>query len=534
MKRKIVSVILIALIIAGSSMSTALAYTGGTQVKEPTQEDIVRFALEHPTGLVGLDTTGKIVDDYKVPYLVEPILIAPYFAGLLSDEENENALNTIKTIRFIAGINHEVTLSDDYSEKAQAACMVNYANGNLSHYPKYPQGMDGRLASLGVEASRYCNLSRYTRANASLKFAIMDGWMSDSDSANISSLGHRRWILNPSMGAVGFGIVTSEADRVTYNAMYVRDDTGTDDDYVGIKWPATNMPISCFKAGDAWSISMNETLSTSNIKVSLIKIDNLSSETMKYWNFSSAASDGDFYVSNSYYGQTGCIIFRPKGITEYRAGDKYLVSISGLSNEISYTVEFFDMHNFYKPDKPKLSSVSLSEENYPLVEWGEIENAETYNVYRCVRGSGSKYVKLAENLSETAYEDKTASRGVKYYYKVTAVREELGKNYESDKSGYLKGIIIPLGKTELTKISSSKNNIFIDWDKVEGRTGYKVYRKAQGSSKYKLIATVKSSCYYDKSALRGKKYTYKVRAYKTANSYTVYGEYSKTKSASRL
>ncbi len=534
MKRKIAALILIVLVTAALSAGSAYAYIGGVQVKEPTQEDIVRFALNHPTGLVGLDTAGKVVDDYSVLYLISPILTAPYFPGILSDEENNNALNTIKTVRYIAGINHEVTLSEELSEKAQAACMVNYANGNLSHYPKYPQGMDGRLSTLGVEASRYCNLARYTKPNASLKFAILDGWMSDSDSSNISSLGHRRWILNPAMGAVGFGIVSSEADRVTYNAMYVRDDTGQDDNYIGVKWPAANMPISCFKAGDAWSISLNETLSSSNIKVSLIKIDNLSSENLRYWNFSKEGSDGDFYVSNSYYGQTGCIIFRPEGVEAYNAGDKYYVSISGLTSEISYTVEFFDMDNFYSPAKPKLSSVKLSEDNKPVIEWGEVENAESYDVFRCPRGGGANYVKLAEVTGERKYEDKTALSGVKYFYKVSAVREELGKRYASEKSGYLRGVTTPLGKAELTKIRPNQNSIFIDWDKVDGRTGYLVYRKAAGAAKYKLIASTDLSYYYDKSAVRGTRYSYRVRAYKTYNSYTVNGDYSEPLTAARF
>lgn len=521
-------------LLVGSNVSQAFAYTGGSDVKKPTMEAIVNFALEHPTGLMGLDTTGKVVDNYKVPYLVVPILTAPYFPGLLDDEENTNALNVIKTIRFIAGINHDVELNYEYSEKAQAACIVNYANGNLSHYPKYPANMNGKISTLGVEASKDCNLAKYTRANASLKFAILDGWMSDSDPANISTLGHRRWILNPLMGAVGFGIVSSEEDNVTYNAMYVSDESCRDDDYAGVCWPAQNMPVSYFKAGDAWSISMNETLNPNNIKVRLTKIDDFSSYDLKHWVFSSVASDGEFFVSNNHYGQTGCIIFRPDDIEKYSPGDKYLVSISGLDQEKSYTVEFFDLENFYKTEKPKLSSVSLDSDKTPVIEWDKVNNADTYDVYRCIRGSGGKYIKIASDIKETFYTDKTARPGIKYFYKVTAIREVTGRRYESIKSGYLRGVTVPLGSVTITKLRSSSKSVFIDWDKVDGRTGYRVFRKAAGASKYSRIADVKSSYYYDKTAVRGKKYTYRVRAYKTINGYTVNGKYSATVRAGRL
>lgn len=63
------------------------------------------------------------------------------------------------------------------------------------------------------------------------------------------------------------------------------------------------------------------------------------------WNFSSASSDGRFFVNNEGFGRKGCIIFRPGGIDSFKAGDEYTVSIDGLASgeDIEYTVRFFSL-----------------------------------------------------------------------------------------------------------------------------------------------------------------------------------------------
>ncbi len=68
----------------------------------------------------------------------------------------------------------------------------------------------------------------------SLKWSILTGWMDDSDANNLSTLGHRRWILNPAMSMTGFGCVTG--NKGTYQAMYVYDRENRDSDYTGVCW----------------------------------------------------------------------------------------------------------------------------------------------------------------------------------------------------------------------------------------------------------------------------------------------------------
>lgn len=84
---------------------------------------------------------------------------------------------------------------------------------------------------------------------------------------------------------------------------------------------------------------MGKPVKESKVKVTLTR---KRGKKTKKWTFSSKKSNGYFNVENSYYGQQGCIIFRPKNIS-YRAGDTFKVKITGLDETVSYQVKFFKL-----------------------------------------------------------------------------------------------------------------------------------------------------------------------------------------------
>ena len=78
--------------------------------------------------------------------------------------------------------------------------------------------------------------------------------------------------------------------------------------------------------------------------------------------------------------------------------------------------------------------------------------------------------------------------------------------------------------------SSTKKGIVLKWNKITGADGYMVYRKT-GSGSYSKIATVKGNTkvtYTDKSAKKGKTYTYKIKVYKS-KTYSAYSNAKKIK-----
>lgn len=457
-----------------------------------------------------MDKLNNLKEDYRINFQF----------GYLAELEQVYALNTIKLIRYIAGVSDNIYLSDEYIEKAHAAAFVNHVNGTLSHYPVTPRGVNESYAKLGVEASQNCNLAKYNHSNVSMKYAIIDGWMDDSDDKNIQNVGHRRWILSPKMGLVGFGAVTDE--NTTYSAMYVADKSNSTQQNTEICWPAANMPTSLFDANEPWCISIGDQVSIDDVKVRLIRFsDN------RNWYFSRESSDGDFYVSNLDYGQKGCIIFRPAGIEKYDNGETFYVMVSGLPETITYTVEFFDLEGFYAPDRPVLNSVTINSVDKPVVKWSKIKDAESYNLYRKAAGGSWKLIK--SEITTNSYTDKSAGKGIKYYYKVSSVNSVDDINYESETSSSI-SVAIKLSKPTISSAKSiAKKKNKITWKAVSKASGYKVYRRLYGTTKWTLMKDTTNLSYTDTSAKYGKKYQYRVRAYRTLNDNTIYGYYSDIK-----
>lgn len=520
-----ISAVLIAVMIFSLPADRALAASAFTPVSSPSQEEIVAYAQTHPTNLASYSASGFPLNGYTIDYRINPQTSSPFTAGALSDEELVCALNTVKTIRYVAGISDDVYLSDEYNSLAQASSLVNYVNNKLTHTPSAPSGMDSSLASAGIEGSKKSNIARLPLINCPLKWTIIHGWMDDSDTNNISVLGHRRWILNPSMGMTGFGSVTGS--RGTYSAMYALDNSNPYANVSGaVCWPSQNMPLSYFGNDAPWSISLGYEISDDVIeKISVLMIRQKDS---KIWTFSKSSSDGDFYVNNGNFGEKGCIIFRPKDLGEYKDGDIFYVKVFGLSEELVYEVNFFDLEGYYAPEPPVISSVKLNSVDKPRIVWSDSTGADSYNLYRKVRGGSWKLI--ADGLDDPIYEDDSAGKGIRYYYQVTSSRKVNGTLYESDSSNY-KYITVPLAQAKITSAkSTARGTNYIKWNSVSKASGYKVYRRTAGSSKWTLVKTTKSLYFKDTKKTSGRKYEYKVRAYRTYNSYTTYGDYSTVKS----
>ena len=298
----------------------------GINVEYHTQEEIRNYALNSSVSL-----------NDKLEFSEEPVTQSPYSLGKLSDNTLQSALKMLNQIRYIAGISDNVELSDEYNTLCQAAAVANYANDSLSHFPERPDGMSDELYNLATEGAGSSNIAWASWPGRSLNSTIVSSWMEDGDSSNIDRVGHRRWLINPSMGKTGFGAASGE--NGTYSTVYSFDRSNRPATEYGVAWPAQNMPVEYFGRNFPWSVSMGYTVNEASVNVTLTrKSDN------KTWNFQSSSADGSFYVNNDGYGQKGCIIFRPDNGITYNAGDVFKVEITGLDNPVSYTVSFFELN----------------------------------------------------------------------------------------------------------------------------------------------------------------------------------------------
>ena len=167
-----------------------------------------------------------------------------------------------------------------------------------------------------------------------------------------------------------------------------------------------------------------------------------------------------------------------------------------------------------KAAKPKLKEIKNTAEGVKI-SWNKVSGADKYRIYRKTSKSDWKYI---GSTSKTYYTDKTAKSGTKYYYAVKSRNEAGNSSFSSSLSKYY------LADPTLKTPSSTKSGISLKWSKVTGSEGYIIYRKTSSGS-YKKLKTengVSNISYIDKSAKKGKKYTYKVKAYysKTYSAYS--------------
>lgn len=184
-----------------------------------TKSQIVEFINSH-----------NAQNAYSTYYQVEPIVQNPYRIGRLSDDTLNGALNLLNIYRYIAGVPANVVLDEEEINLAQVASLVNASNDIMTHYPDKPSDMSEDIYALGAKGASSSNLGK---GHKSLGAAISSGWMFDGNNSNIDRVGHRRWVLNPTMGKTGFG-----KTRI-YSAMYSLDESNSEGEgIVEVAWPA--------------------------------------------------------------------------------------------------------------------------------------------------------------------------------------------------------------------------------------------------------------------------------------------------------
>ena len=166
------------------------------------------------------------------------------------------------------------------------------------------------------------------------------------------------------------------------------------------------------------------------------------------------------------------------------------------------------------------------------ITWKGVRGAQSYNVYRAKKANG-KY-KLVANVKESCYTSKKKNAR-KYYYKVVAVAKKKANNSEMsayaisanvDKAAVsaaraaagttaATGKIKTLkGKVTKVKAKAKKGKIVVSWKKYKKASGYIVYRAESKYGVYDEFAVVKKNSFKDKDSVKGRKFYYKVRAFK--------------------
>lgn len=188
------------------------------------------------------------------------------------------------------------------------------------------------------------------------------------------------------------------------------------------------------------------------------------------------------------------------------------------------------------PEQVKNVTAKAGKDNVAL-QWDAVSGADGYRIFQYDEGT-QQYVKLADVKSDTTgYTVENLAANTEYKYKICAYKQMNAVNYWGEYSAEVitKTQAKTLDKVQgLTVETVSSTSLELSWDPVEGADGYRIYRLNTATGKYQKIKTVKGEdtvLYKNDALLSATKYTYKVRAYATADGTTIYGAYSSATSA---
>lgn len=216
---------------------------------------------------------------------------------------------------------------------------------------------------------------------------------------------------------------------------------------------------------------------------------------------------------------------------ELNRGTYYLNASCRSWNE-AYGNYSFKLTSLVKPLTPVIQSTKRINSSSIKIAWKPVSKVTGYQIYRSTTNKKGSY-KLVKTVSSKykEYTNTGLKTGTTYYWKVRAYRSASGERVYSNLSKAISRKATLLSPSNLRTEKVSSRIVRIRWNKVEGASGYMLYRSAPNKNgSFKRINTVNSkySSLQDKSLKKGKRYYWKMKAYKVVNGKRVYSGYSKT------
>lgn len=176
---------------------------------------------------------------------------------------------------------------------------------------------------------------------------------------------------------------------------------------------------------------------------------------------------------------------------------------------------------------PKASAASAGY-NQIKVTWSGVSGAKGYILCRCSK-SGVIQKSWTVGASTRSFTDTGRSTGTAYYYKVQAYKTVDGTNHRGTYSALVSAKPVPAKVSSVKAARGGAQKIKVTWRRTSGASGYTVASSTKASSGYKTVGTIKSGGtvkYVTGKLKKGKRYYFKVRAYRTVKGKKIYGSYS--------
>ncbi len=220
-----------------------------------------------------------------------------------------------------------------------------------------------------------------------------------------------------------------------------------------------------------------------------------------------SAFTGCSSLENVYIGREGLAIGH-----SYPSGDIEEISPDALAGchenlKLHYVEGTLDVDSdyvywdrVYIENMPDKVALTVTKEGINI-NWNGRTGADVYHHYRKAKGD-KKWTKIADTKL-TYYDDNTVKSSVEYSYLI-----KVDDDTDTLTSSYTRF----MGTPKIQSATQTKTGIKLNWNKIDGTTKYRVYRRTQQGDWIKL-ADVTGTTYTDNKAKSNVKYYYTVRAF---------------------
>lgn len=263
----------------------------------------------------------------------------------------------------------------------------------------------------------------------------------------------------------------------------------------------------------------NLTATKTSVKLQIQKVNGAT----KYQIYRSTSKDGSYNLITK---STG-VEFTDKGLS---SGKTYYYKVRAVRTIKSKT--YYGAYSDVKAKATKSASTkpgtvtmeSVASDGYNAVKvtWKKADKADKYQLYNATAKNGT--YSLVKTTKSTTYVCRGLQTGKTYYFKVRGVNSEGNGAYSAIMSAAPK-----LSAPKIKTLSASINSVQVSWSRVNGASGYQLYRSATEDGTYTRVKTTDRLTHKNKSLSINKKYYYKVRAYRLVGDKKKYSAFSPVK-----
>ncbi len=207
------------------------------------------------------------------------------------------------------------------------------------------------------------------------------------------------------------------------------------------------------------------------------------------------------------------------------AKGKYFIVVDGGTGKYN-----FEISKEISVGKTKITSYERTTSTLKL-RWAKVKGADGYEVFKYDEAK-KEFVKIGSTTTKRYLTVKKLNSATVYDFKVRAYKKLNGVVVYGEFSAE-RGALTTPAKATISKVTAGKKTATVNWKTVANASGYRVFYTTDKDFDYAKSTMVKDSKATSKTIKKlksGKKYYFKVRAYKTFKSKNIYGALSKVKS----